>query len=136
VKMFQTCGSATLSESGRTTNVRGGSDDHPRVLSQVLLRRSFEGLIDIQAATTPSGLLAPVPLVFASAAVLLRSPCAARLHAGTVSTLVERGRAGVPATPDGVLPSRLPLALEDTGIPSHAGGLPSAAPSRPWGRTS
>ena len=28
-KMFQTCGSATLSESERTINAREGSDDHP-----------------------------------------------------------------------------------------------------------
>jgi filamentous hemagglutinin family protein len=89
--------------------------------------RNVEGLIDIQAAITPSGLVAPVPLVFASAAALLRSPCAARLHEGTVSTLVERGRAGVPATPDGVLPSRLPLIPLDTTTPTPDGGLPSAA---------
>ena len=92
-----------------------------------LQSRNVEGRIDIQAAITPSGLVAPVPLVFASAATLLRSPCAARLHEGTVSTLVERGRAGVPATPDGVLPSRLPLAPLDTATPTHDGGLPSAA---------
>jgi large exoprotein involved in heme utilization and adhesion len=87
----------------------------------------INGPVTIQAASTPSGLVAPIPLVLAPAAVLLRSPCAARLHAGTVSTLVERGRAGVPATPDGVLPSRLPLAPLDMATPTHAGGLPSAA---------
>jgi transposase-like protein len=30
-KMFQTCGSATLSESERTSNASKGSDDHPSV---------------------------------------------------------------------------------------------------------
>jgi hypothetical protein len=40
-------------------------------------------------------------------AALLRDRCAARLREGAVSSLVERGRDGVPATPEGVLPSRL-----------------------------
>jgi len=91
--------------------------------------QNVNGLIDIQAFTTPSGLVAPLPLVFAAAAALLRSPCAARLHEGTVSTLVERGRAGVPATPDGVLPSRLPLDPLSTATPAQAAWLPSADPS-------
>jgi filamentous hemagglutinin family protein len=95
--------------------------------------RNVEGRIDIPAFTTPSGLVAPLPLVFASAATLLRSACAARLHEGTISTLVERGRAGVPATPDGVLPSRLPLASLDTATSTHNGGLPSAARVSPLG---
>ena len=38
---------------------------------------------------------------------MLRDRCAARLRRGTVSSLVERGRDGLPPTPAGVLPSRL-----------------------------
>jgi filamentous hemagglutinin family protein len=87
----------------------------------------INGQVNIQAPVTNlSGTVAPLLLVFASAATLLRSACAARLHEGTISTLVERGRAGVPATPDGVLPSRLPLAPLDPATPAHAGGPPSA----------
>jgi hypothetical protein len=88
----------------------------------------IDGQVDIRAPVKSiSGVLAPLPQAFASAATLLRSPCAARLHEGTVSTLVERGRDGVPATPDGVLPSRLPLAPLDTATPPHDGGLSSVA---------
>jgi large exoprotein involved in heme utilization and adhesion len=97
--------------------------------------KSAPGIIDIQAVTTPIGLVAPSLPTFASAASLLRSPCAARLHEGTVSTLVERGRDGVPATPDGVLPSRLPLAPLDTATLTHDGGLPSAALVWPQGES-
>jgi filamentous hemagglutinin family protein len=89
--------------------------------------KNVNGIVNIQAVTTPIGLVAPSPPTFASAAALLRSPCAARLHEGTVSTLVERGRAGVPATPDGVLPSRLALTLPGTATPAQAAGRPSAA---------
>jgi large exoprotein involved in heme utilization and adhesion len=72
----------------------------------------IDGQVDIRAPVKSiSGAVAPLPQAFAQAATLLRSPCAARQHEGTVSTLVECGRDGVPATPDGVLPSRLPLAL-------------------------
>jgi large exoprotein involved in heme utilization and adhesion len=87
----------------------------------------INGQVDIQAPVKNiSGVVAPLSQAFAQTAPLLRSPCAARLHEGTVSTLVERGRDGVPATPDGVLPSRFPLAPLDTAAPPHEGGLPSA----------
>src|SRR5262249_42330585 len=89
--------------------------------------QNVNGIIDIKAATTPSEILAPLPPAFASAAVLLRNPCTARLHEGTVSTLVERGRDGVPATPDGVLPSRLVLTLPGTATPAQVAERPSAA---------
>ena len=96
----------------------------------------INGQVDIQAPVKSiSGAVAPLPQAFASAAALLRSPCAARLHEGTVSTLVERGRDGVPATPDGVLPSRLPLAPLDTATLTHDGGRPSAALVWPLGES-
>jgi signal transduction histidine kinase len=40
-KMFQTCGSATLSESGRTINAREGSDDHPSAALPLLPRDRY-----------------------------------------------------------------------------------------------
>jgi filamentous hemagglutinin family protein len=96
----------------------------------------INGQVDIRAPVTSiSGVVVPLPQAFAQAASLLRSPCAARLHEGTVSTLVERGRAGVPATPDGILPSRLPLIPLDTATPPHDGGRPRAARAWPLGES-
>ena len=40
-KMFQTCGSATLSESERTINASEGSDDHPSVALPLLPRDRY-----------------------------------------------------------------------------------------------
>jgi len=68
----------------------------------------INGVVDIRAPIADlSGTVTPLPQQFAQTAVLLRDRCAARLQEGTVSSLVERGRDGVPANPDGVLPSRL-----------------------------
>jgi hypothetical protein len=39
--MFQTCGSATLSESGSTLNAREGSDEHPRAALPLLPRDRY-----------------------------------------------------------------------------------------------
>jgi large exoprotein involved in heme utilization and adhesion len=111
------------------------ADPASLVSAAALSKLGIDGQVDIRAPVKSiSGVVAPLPQAFASAAALLRSPCAARLHEGTVSTLVERGRDGVPATPDGVLPSRLPLA-SDTATLTHDGGLPSAALVRPLGES-
>jgi hypothetical protein len=40
-KMFQTCGSAILSQSGRTINAREGSDDHPSAALPLLPRKRY-----------------------------------------------------------------------------------------------
>ena len=40
-KMFQTCGSATLSESERTINASEGSDDHPSAALPLLPRKRY-----------------------------------------------------------------------------------------------
>jgi hypothetical protein len=56
-----------------------------------------------------SGTLVPLPQAFARATELWSTRCAERLREGNVSTLVMRGRDGLPARPGGVLP--LPLAL-------------------------
>jgi filamentous hemagglutinin family protein len=71
---------------------------------------NIPGTVNIQAPITNlSGALVPLPQAFARATELLSTRCAERLRAGTVSTLVVRGRDGVPARPGGVVP--LPLAL-------------------------
>src|SRR5262249_23283942 len=57
--------------------------------------------------TDVRGAVVPLPQTFASAATVLRNRCAARRHEGTMSSLIDRGRDGVPAHPGGLLPSRL-----------------------------
>src|SRR5215475_7072555 len=41
MKMFQSCGSATLSESGRTINAREGNDDYPSAALPLLPRDRY-----------------------------------------------------------------------------------------------
>src|SRR5215216_6539779 len=41
LKMFQTCGSATLLKSGRTINVREGSNDYPSAALPLLPRKRY-----------------------------------------------------------------------------------------------
>jgi large exoprotein involved in heme utilization and adhesion len=68
--------------------------------------RNIDGEINIQAPVTNlSGIVAPLPQNFMAAAALLRDQCAARRREGTSSSLVVRERDGIPATPEGTLPS-------------------------------
>jgi large exoprotein involved in heme utilization and adhesion len=84
--------------------------------------RGINGEVNIQAPVTSlSGTVAPLPQSFTRAAELLRDRCAARLHEGTVSSSVERGRDGVPASPDGLLPRRLGGTRPARATPSTAG---------------
>jgi large exoprotein involved in heme utilization and adhesion len=70
--------------------------------------RNLPGEITIQAPITNlSGLVTPLAPDFASAAALLHDPCVARLYEGTVSSFVVRERASLPASYDGLLPTRL-----------------------------
>ena len=82
----------------------------------------IDGQVNIQAPVTSlSGTVVPLPQSFAPTAELLRDRCAARLHEGTVSSLVERGRDGVPASPEGLLPSRLIGTPPSTATPRTTG---------------
>ena len=68
------------------------------------------GTIDLQAPVTSlSGVVAPLPQVFVSAAALLPTWCAARFRGGHASSLVLGGRDGLPLEPSGVLPSPLTM---------------------------
>jgi large exoprotein involved in heme utilization and adhesion len=68
----------------------------------------ISGTVDIQApVTSVSGSIGPLPQMFVPAAELLRERCAGRLRAGRVSSFVLAGRDGVPAEPEGGLPSPL-----------------------------
>lgn len=117
-----------LENSQLTANAFGGPGGNITIRAGVFLAdpgsrvtassaRNVPGEINIQAPITAlSGLVAPLPQTFGAAGALLRDQCAARLREGTVSSLVERGRDGVPATPDGVLPGRLsPAVSADAG---------------------
>jgi filamentous hemagglutinin family protein len=89
------------------------------------------GVAGTIAVSTPtadlSGVVTPLPQTFTSAAVLLRQRCAERLRGGEISSLVLAGRDGVPADPEGGLPS--PLA-EAEGLPVDGIGH-----AEPLGRT-
>jgi filamentous hemagglutinin family protein len=111
-----------LENSQMTANAFGGPGGNITIRAGVFLAdpdsrvtassaRNVPGEINIQAPITAlSGGGVPLPQTFGAAEALLRDQCAARLREGTVSSLVERGRDGVPGTPDGILPSRLPPA--------------------------
>jgi filamentous hemagglutinin family protein len=67
-----------------------------------------DGVVNVEAVVSNlSGIVKPLSSDFASAAELLRDQCAAQLQKGTVSSLVARGPASVPASPEGIQPSRL-----------------------------
>jgi len=66
----------------------------------------IHGTVDIRAPVINlSGILAPLPKGFLSAAELLREPCEARLKGGKYSSFVISGRDGLPIQPHGLLPS-------------------------------
>jgi hypothetical protein len=78
----------------------------------------IDGEVNVEAvATNLSDVVTPLPPDFASASSLLRDRCAAQLQEGTVSSLVARGRASVPATPEGILPSRLYQPVQASAVP-------------------
>jgi filamentous hemagglutinin family protein len=113
-----------------TANAFGGQGGNVRIGGEVVFvdpasqvsassTLGVQGTIDIQAPVTNlSSVVTPLPERMVSEAGLLRDRCAARLWEGRVSSLVERGRTGVPANPDGVLPSR--LAPGSAGVVSSA----------------
>jgi large exoprotein involved in heme utilization and adhesion len=90
--------------------------------------QATSGTITIQALSDLSGTVAPLPQTFAQTAALLRQRCAERLREGQVSTLVVAGRSGLPADPEGGLPSPLTAGELGTSAPAEP-GQPSTAPS-------
>ena len=93
--------------------------------------RNIAGTVAIRAPVANlSGIVAPLPQTLAAAEGLLRNRCLARLREGTVSTLVVRGREGVPTAPDGVLPGQLPVSSSATELVASSPDL-SASPQKP-----
>jgi large exoprotein involved in heme utilization and adhesion len=85
----------------------------------------INGEVDIQSPVTNiSSTLVPLPQAFARATELLSTRCAERLRVGTVSSLVVRGRSGVPARPGGVLPLPLSLARPEAAEEGGTAGPP------------
>jgi filamentous hemagglutinin family protein len=101
----------------------GGPGGNVRIAAEVFLAspdsvvsassaRGITGTVDIRAPITSlSGVLAPLPAAFVSAAALLPARCAVRLSEGKASSLVVGGRDGLPFDPGGLLPS--PLTLDE-----------------------
>jgi large exoprotein involved in heme utilization and adhesion len=92
----------------------------------------INGEVNIQAPVTNlSSTLVALPQAFAQATALLSTRCAERLREGTVSSLVLRGRDGVPAHPGGVLPLPFSLMrLEPTDAVGTAGAPEDTAAFR------
>ncbi len=66
--------------------------------------RGTDGTIVIRAAINTLGSFSPLPQNFAQSRVVLSKRCAEQLRGGTVSSLIQTGRDGVPADPSGGLP--------------------------------
>jgi len=121
----------------------GGPGGNVRLVAEVFLTdsesqvsassaRGIHGTVDIRALVTNlSGVVAPLAPDFARATALLRDRCAARLHEGTVSSFVVRGRASVPTTYDGLLPSRLYASQGQRTLPTGADQPPVEPPGTP-----
>jgi filamentous hemagglutinin family protein len=133
--------SVILERSQIQANAFGGPGGNVRIIAGVFLAdptssvtassaRNIPGEINIQAAIANlSGLVASLPPDFAPAVALLRNRCAAQRREGAVSTLVERGRDGVPAAPDGLLQGRLYRASPEVPLPAEPGRALHTPPS-------
>ena len=88
----------------------------------------IDGEVNIEAVSTNlSEIVTPLSPHFVQTAALLSDPCASRLERGIVNSFVARERAGVPATPDGLLPSRLYSRAIDPAEPESAGSREALA---------
>ncbi len=64
----------------------------------------IDGTVDIQTISDLSGDVIPLTADFMRPHDLLQNQCAVPFQAGAVSSLVQRDRSGIPATPGGFLP--------------------------------
>ena len=66
----------------------------------------IDGTVDIRAPISNlSGIVAPLPKDFLSAASLIREACEARIREGKMSSFIIKGREGIPAEPGSFMPS-------------------------------
>ena len=107
-----------LQRSQITADAFGGPGGNIRLVAQGFVAdaasrvsassaQNVQGSITIEAVTTPSELVAPFRADIVPVAALLRHRCAVQQWEGTRSSLVVVGRGGVPAEPEGGLPSGL-----------------------------
>ena len=109
-----------LRESELTANAGSGTGGRIDIITEAFLADpasvidassqagGIDGVVNVEAVVSNlSEIVTTLSPDFAQAAELLRNRCAAQLQEGTVSSLVARGHASVPATPEGLLPSRL-----------------------------
>jgi hypothetical protein len=91
----------------------------------------IDGEVEIQALVTNlSEVVAPLVQPFAPATGLLQARCAERLRAGGMSSFVLGGREGVPAEPEGGLPSPLVGGeLETVPLTGEGGRARAALPA-------
>jgi filamentous hemagglutinin family protein len=115
-----------LDNGGIHADSRGGAGGRINIFTDVLLSSTpietaitsesgvnQPGIIDIQARILQFiSNVSRLPEVPLQATELLRATCAARVAAGTSSSLVLGGRGGLPLEPGGLLPSPLGLGAE------------------------
>ena len=82
--------------------------DPARVINASSQEGGVDGEVNIEAVVNNlNEVTRPLQQRLAADAPLLRDRCAARLHQGLISSFVERERAGIAASPEGLLPARL-----------------------------
>jgi hypothetical protein len=103
---------------GRGGNIRLGAEvflADPASFISASSTLGIQGMVDIRApVTTLSGAVAPLAQAFLDVVALLPVQCAALLRRGLYSSLVVRGRDGLPPQPDSLVAS--PLMLDDRAV--------------------
>jgi large exoprotein involved in heme utilization and adhesion len=114
-------GTIVLRHSHITANAQAGHGGRIDIVAEVFLadpdsvvdassQAGIDGEVNIEAVVSNlSDVVRPLSQDLASETPLLRDRCAARLHQGLISSFVERERAGIPSSPDGLLPSRFDM---------------------------
>ncbi|SPF48703.1 hypothetical protein SBDP1_760079 [Syntrophobacter sp. SbD1] len=94
---------------GKGGNIRIAADTYladPVSVVSASSALGIDGTVDISAPISDiSAVVQPLPKEFVSATELLREPCEVRARGGKSSSLVLKGRDGVPNEPGGFLPS-------------------------------
>ena len=106
-----------LRGSKLTANAGSGMGGRIDIITEVFLKDpasdveasgGTDGVVNVEAVVSNlSEIVTPLSLDFVPVAELLQDRCAAQLHKGIVSSLVARGHASMPVSPEGILPSRL-----------------------------
>lgn len=107
LKNGQIIANAFAGQGGNIQITAGTFLADPNSLISASSALGIDGTVGIDASViNMSGILAPLPKGFLSAAELLQNSCAARARGvGSISSFVIRGRDGLPLEPDGFLPS-------------------------------